>query len=515
MLLDEMAGIMIETEVIDIKMSPARETRQFYDILEEKPDVLKSLVGLSTYTRRRINKAMDSTNAEQRYYMTTGYGLFNLATPPYNLDELAHFYDTSPINHGAINAKVADAIGIGYGFRQTPAAAEALQNLSEKSRLDKAQKKIERAKNQVDEWINSLNDSDSFQTILEKLGVDYQTFGNAYLEVGRTITGEIGYVGHIPASTIRRRLQKDGYLQIIGNVVTYFRNFGETNPSPLTNDPNPNELIHISKYSPKNTFYGVPDSIACASAIVGDALAAKYNLDYFENAATPRHIVTLTGGRLSASAEEKLFRFLQTSLKGNPHRSLFVPLPLTPDGQPVKLEMHQVDNKTNDASFEEYRKRNREDILVAHGVPESRIGGGSSGGNAESINADRMFKEQIVVPMQNVFNKAINRIVKEKTNLVEFVLNELTLIDEVAQSEIDERYLRNRVIKPNEVRPRLNLPSVPEGEEFIEINAKIKAEQNAQANGTRTRDQERSAKSSDSTSSVTGRNPAGAGRKQN
>ena len=34
-----------------------------------------------------------------------GYGLFDVITPPYNLYELANYYDTSFANHAAIDAK--------------------------------------------------------------------------------------------------------------------------------------------------------------------------------------------------------------------------------------------------------------------------------------------------------------------------------------------------------------------------------------------------------------------------
>ena len=68
-----------------------------------------------------------------------------------------------------------------------------------------------------------------------------------YIEVGRTVNGEIGYIGHIPSATIRIRRLLDGYMQIIGQKVVYFRNFGAKNTNPVTADPRPNEIIHIKE----------------------------------------------------------------------------------------------------------------------------------------------------------------------------------------------------------------------------------------------------------------------------
>jgi len=66
-----------------------------------------------------------------------------------------------------------------------------------------------------------------------KFYTDVQATGNGYLEVGRKVNGDIGYLGHIPATTMRVRRLKDGYVQIIGQKVVYFRNFGAKNLTPL------------------------------------------------------------------------------------------------------------------------------------------------------------------------------------------------------------------------------------------------------------------------------------------
>ncbi len=63
----------------------------------------------------------------------------------------------------------------------------------------------------------------------------------------------------IPATTVRVRRLRDGFVQIIGQKVVYFRNFAAKNPNPMGTDPRPNEIIHLKEYSPLNTFYGIPD----------------------------------------------------------------------------------------------------------------------------------------------------------------------------------------------------------------------------------------------------------------
>lgn len=485
----------------------------YVDPLEDM-DLVKSVSGLSKAARRAVTQAVNSTNAEDRYYQTNGYGIFKLATPPFNLDELASHFDTSPTHHAAVLAKVSNIVGLGFSFNGSRKAADKIQNIDDEESRTRAERKLDRQKTDMLEWLESLNKTETFQYTLTKAAIDFEVFGNCYFEVGRTVAGDIGYFGHIPASTVRVRMPKDGFIQIVGNQITYFRNYGEYTTSPLTNDSRPNEIIHIKKYSPRSSFYGVPDSASCITAIMGDALAARYNLKFFDNSATPRYIVTLTGARLSKVSEDKLFKFLQTSLRGEPHRTLFIPLPNDPNGTQVKLEMVRVDAQVQDGSWENYRDRNKADILMAHGVPENRVGGGLTGGTATAISSDRMFKEQVVVPSQEVFEQSINRMIQEITQDVYFDLNELALIDEVAQSQIDERYLRNRVVLPNEIRVRNGWPALPEGNQFVDQNSQVQAEQNAQANNSRERDKQRVANNSDSTSTISGRNAKGEGPKE-
>jgi PBSX family phage portal protein len=440
-----------------------------------------------------------------------GYGLFDVITPPYNLYELANFYDTSFANHAAIDAKVANIVGLGYSFEVTDRTMLSFEG-KEQGATDKARKRIERMKLEMRDWLEGLNDDDSFTKTMEKVYTDIESTGNGYIEVGRTVNGEIGYVGHIPSATIRIRRLLDGYMQIIGQKVVYFRNFGAKNPNPVTADPRPNEIIHIKEYSPLNTYYGLPDIVAALPSLVGDQLASQYNIDYFENKAVPRYVVTLKGAKLSNEAEDKMFRFLQTGLKAQSHRTLYIPLPGDTDQNKVEFKMEPIENGIQDGSFKEYRKQNRDDILVAHQVPISKLGGTDSAAIAASIAQDRTFKEQVSRPAQGHLNKVISKIIKEKTDILELRFNELTLTDEITQSQILERYVKTQVMMPNEAREAIGLPQHPDGDTPFIMSPRQATDAAANLAGNRQRDSERTNSQSDGTATTTGRNPQGEGR---
>jgi len=499
-------------------------------------DILKDYSGLDQNFRRRtarnIGKALDinnpayldSANATPAgvdagskainpgTVYRNGYGIYDVITPPYNLYELANFYDTSFANHAAIDAKVANIVGLGYSFEITDRTMLSLENKDDELAVGRARKRIERMKLEMRDWLENLNDDDSFTKTMEKVYTDVESTGNGYIEVGRTVNGDIGYIGHIPSTTVRIRRLRDGYMQIIGQKIVYFRNFGARNVNPVTDDPRPNEIIHIKEYSPLNTYYGIPDIIAALPSLIGDQLASQYNIDYFENKAVPRYVVTLKGAKLSGEAEDKMFRFLQTGLKAQSHRTLYIPLPGDTDQNKVEFDMKPIENGIQDGSFKEYRKQNRDDILVAHQVPISKLGGTDSAAIAASIAQDRTFKEQVSRPAQGHLNKVISKIIKEKTDILELKFNELTLTDEITQSQILERYVKTQVMMPNEAREVIGLPQHPDGDAPFIMSARQATDAAANLAGNRSRDSERSNNQSDGPATTSGRNPQGEGR---
>lgn len=442
-----------------------------------------------------------------------GYGVFDVITPPYNLYELASFYDTNFANHAAIDAKVANTVGLGYKFETSSDVIARIENMENQSAMDKAKKRIDRIKTQAIEWLESLNDDDSFITTMEKVVLDLESTGNGYMEVGRTVTGEIGYIGHIPSTTMRVRRIKDGFTQIVSGRVVYFRNFGATNPNPITDDQRPNEVIHFKAYSPLNTFYGVPDILSAYLSLKGDQLAAQFNIDYFENKAVPRYIVVVKGAKLDSESEDRLFRFLQTGLKGQNHRTLYVPLPADQDGNKIDFQMVPIEANVQEASFSEYHEKNRNDILMAHQVPLSKLGGVDSGGLAAALSQDRTFKEQVTRPAQRYIENMVNKIVKSMTDIVRLKFNELTLTDEISQSQIIERYIKTQVITPNEAREQLGMTQRTGGDEVFEMSPRQETDARANLSGNRQRDSERANEASDSVATTAGRNPQGEGRR--
>ena len=101
---------------------------------------LKKVNGLSSSFRRKVSRDIQKRfigqegTATQQNLMAqavTGYAMFDLIEPPYNLEYLSRIYEFSAYNYAAINAKVANIVGLGFSFVETRKANEALDNITD------------------------------------------------------------------------------------------------------------------------------------------------------------------------------------------------------------------------------------------------------------------------------------------------------------------------------------------------------------------------------------------------
>jgi PBSX family phage portal protein len=520
---DDSADISISNMADWMKFNtPTQSTSN--DPFKIEGEELTKVSGLGATFRRKMNRdlqkrfqGIEGTETQQNLLAQaiTGYAMFDLIEPPYNLDYLSRIYEISPYNYAAINAKVSNIVGLGHDFVETRKTNEAFDNITDDKSLDRARRKLNRLRQDLYEWLEQCNEEETFTETLIKAYTDVESTGNGYIEIGRTSAGKIGYIGHIPAKTMRVRRLRDGFIQLLYGKAVYFRNFGDQDtPNPIDGGlERPNEIIHLKKYTPTNNYYGIPDIVASSNAMAGNEFAGKYNLDYFENKAVPRYIITVKGAKLSTESERKLLEFFQVGLRGKNHRSLYIPLPPDSPDSKVEFKMEPIEAGTQESSFNVYRKSNRDEILLSHRVPINKIGTPEGVNLAVARDADKTFREQVCRPAQMNLEKKLNKIIEEMTDALLLKFNELTLTDEDTQSKIDERYLRMQVITPNEVRIRMGMVPIDGGDKVVELKPQAAAEQRAQAGQTRTRDSERSANSPDI--SGEGRNAQGDGRQVN
>jgi PBSX family phage portal protein len=409
-----------------------------------------------------------------------GYSLYDVVSPPYDQDTLANLYDQSAIHNAAVNARVMNTVGLGYEFPETIKSKRLLEkNQGNAEKLSRTRRLIQNEKQKMEDIFENLNDNETFLETMIKVWLDVMTIGNGYIEIGRTNSGKVGYIGHVPGTLVRVRRQRDGYVQIANSnkiQAVFFRNFQDSQTDdPINGDTSPNELIHFKTYSPNNTYYGIPASVSAAAAIVGDKYAKEYNIDYFENKAIPRYAIILKGAKLSAKSKQELVNYFRNEVKGRNHGTLVIPIPSS-IGTNADIKFEKLEAGIQDASFDKFRKSNRDEILVADRVPAPKVGVYDNANLAVSRDADKTFKIQVIGPDQAVVEKKINKLVQEFTDLVSLKFKSIDLIDDDIQSRIYDRYLRTEVVSPNEVRSELGLPEREDADEVLPFPTKIKKE---------------------------------------
>lgn len=474
-------------EIEDISYIPAISKDESID-----PFAIIKIDSLSPKMRRkatRLQKQQQGDDGTKSKYLDpeviNGYSLWDIVNPPYDLDSLARLYDQSAIHYASINARVMNTVGLGFEFEETLKARRRIEKAQDNpAKLERARKDMQDLREELEVLFESFNVEETLIETLVRVWQDCLTVGNGYLEVGRNNAGKIGYIGHVPATMVRVRRKRDGFVQLSrANKIqaVFFRNFQDLDmEDPINGDPSPNEIIHFKMYSPNNTYYGIPAAVSAAAAIIGDKFAKEYNIDYFENKAIPRYAIILKGAKLSNKSKMELVNYFRTEVKGRNHGTLVVPLPAG-IGNDSDIKFEKLEAGVQDASFDKYRKSNRDEILIANRVPAPKVGVYDNANLAVSRDADKTFKVQVIGPDQAVIEKKINRLLSEFTDMLHFKLKKIDLLDEDMESRIYDRYLRTEVISPNEVRTKIGLPEKSGGDEVLPYPTKVKKEDSAGA----------------------------------
>lgn len=437
----------------------------------------------SKKTQRLIKRLVGVDGTKSKYedpLSIDGYGLFNVAVPPYDLDTLSSLYDECGFLHATVDARVMNTVGLGYNWRPTTKAQKRVsKSASNTEKAERIRQMHQAEMDRLELLFESFNEEETFTETMIKIWTDVLVTGNGYMEIGRTNAGKIGYLGHIPSKLMRVRKDRDGYVQLANRMAVFFRNFGDLEmKDPINNDPSPNEVLHFKLYSPNSTYYGIPPSVSVISAIVGDKFAKEYNIDYFENKAIPRYAIVLKGVKLSEASKRELINYFKKEVKGRNHGTLVVPIPATIGANnDADIRFEKLETGVQEGSFDQYRKSNRDEIVSAYRVPPTKVGIFDNANMAVARDADKTFKTQVVSPDQVIAEKKINRIVTEFSDLFLFFFEQLDIIDEDLRSRIHDRYLRTEVLTPNEVRGEIGMPSIAGGDEVLPYPTSVKMQQ--------------------------------------
>ena len=144
---------MIQEQEEDGSTIDISNTSDWFSFKKEQPtddpfaisgDDLRKIKGLGSAFKRKINRefsksfsGIEGVGTQQNLLAQaiSGYAMFDLIEPPYNQEYLSKIYEVSTYNYAAINAKVANIVGLGYDFIETKKTNDAFDSITDEKQL--------------------------------------------------------------------------------------------------------------------------------------------------------------------------------------------------------------------------------------------------------------------------------------------------------------------------------------------------------------------------------------------
>lgn len=391
---------------------------------------------------RRVTKA-DGTEPRSRQ-LTTDDQFARLADtrkiiePPFDLNNLSLIPEESPIVGPCIDAMITNVDGYGWDLEYVgPKGQEELPEV-----LDE--------KNRITDLIETINPRESFLSLRKKLRRDYEATGNGYLEVIRSLKGEIKWLEHLPATTMRlapldkepqkitvkklgssgRMIEKDGFvifrrfLQIVDRKRAWFKEFGDKRSvraadgknaeGEISAEDQANEVIHYRQYSSR-TPYGITRYMGNMPSIRGGRMSEIVDVRYFERNCIPQMAVLVSGGGLSKESFQQIEKALTESGGIEKFWGVMVLEAVSSGGGAVdekgavKIEMKSLQgDRLEDAQFLKYKEECLRNTRSSWRLPPLHVGRCEEYSYAVAQAARITAEEQVFMPERRAFDEVIN-----------------------------------------------------------------------------------------------------------
>jgi PBSX family phage portal protein len=368
-----------------------------------------------------------------------------VVSPPYSMTALSELYDMNSYHSRCCKVKAGVAVLLGYSIYDVED--------EEKEHDEKAKQIDNLLKNSIPELFN--------------MQLDFEIFGNGYLEVVRNKKYEVSEIYHIGARDCNLQYVGSGdnkklmLKQVIGSTEMLYKPF-EGDRYDKADERH--EYIHLKNYNPNSRHYGVPDYMGAIATMYLDKSANDYNTAKFTNNAVPDSIIKMYGFDKDADTENDIKNFFQGNFKGTDNAGKVLLLwAEAKEGHEIEIEKMGAEIK--EASFRGLRMDNREEVLAAHGVPARLAGVESaaklSGGN-ETREQLKLFNEIVIIPKQKALARLLNDLIERGLNIKNWKVKFDTF--EFANAAEDATFYQTMVtsgiLEPNEARVEMGYPAM-------------------------------------------------------
>ncbi len=417
-----------------------------------------------------VVKAAESRQARVR--TDTTWDPEKTVQPPIDPAKLWNIFELNAFHSGAINAKVADAVG--RGWKLTP----------EDDTEDGTDSDVDAVKRKVEDTLKGVCTNLTWDQLCQQAVRELDAVGWGVWEILRDRDGDpksdIVGILPVPAQSIRAVKDSDDvFCMKRGDKKVYFKRFGYDQPvsakdgnvsENVPEDDRANELVIFKHYSPRSDYYGIPLWVSALPAIAELAAIREYNVSFFESGGqADRHVhVTAKDDQVAKTLADDIVKQLEDA-RGEAHVSLVThgdsdtgveTTPLTPKGT--------SGGSAQDRQFRGGREDLIEETLVAHQVPPYRVGiakTGSLGGDvAEEMN--ETYQVGVVEPLQEIVEAELERTVFGDLGFgpliagYRYEFEDMTKDDEESTHDRVMEGVDRAVLSPNDAREAIGLDRV-------------------------------------------------------
>jgi PBSX family phage portal protein len=379
-------------------------------------------------------------NQEELVFQKGEMEKHNLIKPPYDPTKMCNIAESGGKLSTCIEVYVSSIEGYGYEFRYTGTKGE-----EETTAVINEKKALEG-------FFSRVNESQSTTELRKELRRDYETTGNAYIEVLRYTDKDLAalyradpkYVrlqakqkepieikvklfrnGRMRETTIYKRFRR--FAMLIGGVQTrlrYFKEFGDPREMCAITGKYENELENGEKIQEKateiihikqgNDIYGIPRWAGLASVILGINKADFVNYNLFDNNAIPALAVLVSGGRLTSDSVEDIINILDSRNKEDyMNVAILEAVSADSDGNvDDKSSTARVDfkelSKPDDSLFQNYVEKCEKRIMSAFRLPPLLFGEIGDYSRATSSSAKLIVEDAVFSVERRSFDEVFN-----------------------------------------------------------------------------------------------------------
>lgn len=382
--------------------------------------------------------------------------------PPFEPNVLLNLVQTNNVLNQCIEAMEVNIDGTGHEF--VP--------MEEGKDIDETELKVAKA------FFNEPHPNVSMVNLRRKLRRQMESVGYGYIEVLRSISGQIVGLRNVETSHIRmvkldkpiqvkKKIERDGkeveitmwererrFAQAVAlKEHVYYREYGtsreinrntgawEEADKKVPPELRGSELLMFGINPDITTPYYLPRWINQLPSVIGSRAAEEQNLQFLDAGGLPPAIVFIQGGTLIKDTADQLRMYL-SGLNKNKNRAVVVEVQsssgsLDAAGK-VDVKVERFGSaQSQDSMFTNYDEKTEEHVRVGFRLPPIFLGREESYNFATAQTAYMVAEAQVFLPERTEFDETINKtIMKElKLKTLKFESKPITLKDVATQLE--------------------------------------------------------------------------------